>query len=224
MTKFYLFKKIYRIFYFAICLVATICTFTDHIAVFGGNGRPVALFFTTWSVWLCFVSSIFCFIFAMKEKDDSQNLVLLKFCADIMIIATFIVAGFVLPEKIWTRDYWTFGGAFKHFLVPVMTVLDSAFFDKKSSYKIFYPFAGVVIPLIYWIVVIARVCIKRHSCGGSLPEALWNSYYPYGFTNFDNGHSLGGLIGLLAGILLGLILIGFLFLALKREKKNPGKK
>ncbi len=224
MTKFYLFKKIFRIFYFAVCLVATICTFMDHIAAFGGNGRPVTLFFTSWSVWLCFISSIFCFVFAMKEKDDSQNLVLLKFCADIMIIATFIVAGFVLPEKIWTSEYWTFGGAFKHFLVPVMTVLDSVFFDKRASYKIFYPFAGVVIPLIYWFVIILRICIKRNSLGGFLPEDLWDFYYPYGFTNFDNGHSLVSLILLLAGILAGLIAVGFLFLALKREKKDSFKK
>lgn len=213
-------KFIFRILWLVICVIATITTITDHANFAGGDGKPAALFFTSWSVWLALLAACASFIFAIKKADDSQWCVLLKFCADIMIIATFIVAGFVLPTKIWTAGYWTFGGAFKHFLVPLFTVADTCLFDKKDSYKVYYPFAAIVIPLLYWVIVIIRVCVKRNAMGGALPANLWDFYYPYGFTNFDNGHSLAGLCKMLAGILVGLVAIGYGFFFGKKSYKK----
>lgn len=214
-------KLIERILWTAIGLIATILTFTDHITFFNGDGKPVALFFTTWSVWLATVAAISSLISTIKDDDKTPDCVLLlKFCATIMIIATFIVAGFVLPDKIWKASYWTFGGTFKHFLLPIITIADTILFDEKNKYKVFYPFAGVVIPLIYWAILITRFCLARKGLGGSIPENLWGAYYPYGFTNIDNGHSLAGLIKMLAGILVGLIAIGFGFFFGKKNYKS----
>lgn len=213
-------KLIFRIIWLFVGAFATVLTITDHAAVFGGNGIPTTLFFTTWSVWLAFAASIAAFIPTVKKQELSQWVILFKFCALIMIIATFIVAGFVLPNKFWNAGYWTLGGTMKHFLLPVLTILDTIFFDEKNSYKIYYPFAALVCPLIYWIIVITRVCISRRAMGGSIPQDRWDFYYPYGFTNFDNGHSLGGLIKILCFITIGLIAIGFAFYFGKKSNKK----
>ena len=47
-----------------------------------------------------------------------------------------------------------------------------------------------------------------------------NLYYPYGFTNIDNGHTLGFLIGLLGAITVGLILTGTVLYLLNRKKAD----
>lgn len=214
------FKSIFRIVWLIFSLIATIATLTDHVAAFNGDGRPAALFFTSWSVWLALVTAIAGTILILTKKEDSQWYCLLKFCADIMLIATFIVAGFVLPTKIWTASYWTFGGTFKHFFVPILTVADTILFDKKDSYKVYFPFAGIVIPLIYWVILIIRICVTRNAMGGAIPANLWDFYYPYGFTNIDNGHSLAGLCKLLSGITVGLIVIGFGFFFGKKSYKK----
>ncbi len=195
----------------------------------GGSISPF-LYYTHWSCFLAeftigasFISTLVQFIKGKREGNNTY-LPLLKYCSNIMIIATFVVAAFVLPDKIWTSGYWTFSGAVHHFIMPILVVIDSALFDRKRTYRISYPFLGVVLPLLYWAVIIIRFSIKRNSCGGSIPENLWDYYYPYGFTNIDKSSSYGFLIGLLAGILVALILIGFLYCLLnKLEKDENGK-
>lgn len=219
-------RKVFRILTVLVGIVATVLTFTDHVLSMGGDGIPTTLYFTTWSVWLALFAAVLVLFMELKNVSEDTKLgrfiLLIKFCANIMIIATFIVAAFVLPKKIWTSSYWTLGGTFKHFLLPVLTVVDSILFNPRHTMKVFDPFLGVVIPLLYWVIVIIRNLTFRSANGGMIPEALWDYYYPYSFTNFDNGHSLGGLCGMLAGILVGLILIGFVYFVLdtKLKKKN----
>lgn len=214
-------KNIYRIIWVLIAVIATIFTFTDHVSFMGGDGRPSTLFFTSWSVWLCLLTSILCIVPTIQKKNSVQQWVMLvKFCANIMIIATFVVAAFVLPDKLWTAGYWNPGSIFKHFLLPILTIADTVMFDEKDSYKVYYPIVGVVVPMLYWVIVVARICSARNALGGALPANLWDFYYPYGFTNFDNGHSLAGLCKILAGISVGLLLIGYGFFFGKKSYKK----
>jgi len=222
MTKNPKVKIIIRSIWVAIGLIATIFTLTDHVGFLGGDARPFTLFFTSWSVWLAVFAAIPSLISAIKKDEKTpQWVILVKFCAIIMMIATFIVSAFVLPDKIWKASYWTLGSTFKHFLLPIITVADTVMYDEKDSYKVYYPFAALVVPLVYWAAVIIRFCVARNGMGGALPANLWDAYYPYGFTNVDNGHSVAGLIKLLAGILVGLVLIGYGFFFGKKDyKKN----
>ena len=220
----------FRILWFLAALVSTVCTFTDHLKALGGDGRPVALFFTSWSVWISFAAATASLAFEILQKakgvqnakasDQGVLHSLLNFCAAMMMIATFLIAAFVLPEKIWTAAYWKFGSAFKHFVLPIFTIGDEILFPGKR--KIFFPFLGMVIPISWCFVIIPRAVSARASFGGSIPQDLWSQYYPYGFTNLDNGHSLKGLCLLFSAIGIGLAVFGFLFLLL--EKLKSGKK
>lgn len=218
-------QLIYRSIWAIVGIIATILTITDRMVEIGGDGRPVALFFTAWSVWLSTLCAVLIcgntiYKYVKGERKGYNNFIpLLKFCSNIMIIATFVVSAFALKnEQIWTKDYWVLGSIFKHFLLPILTVLDYVFFDPKHRIRASYPLIGVLLPLVYWIVIIVRILIKRD--GNSIPQIEWDNYYPYSFTNFDNGATLGGLCGLLAGICVGLILIGYIFWAADKISKN----
>lgn len=223
-------QMIFRSALLLIAAISLILSFTDrNVASDGGQISPF-LYYTHWSCFLAELTVLASFLSTLaqllrgKKEGSNTYLPLLKFCANIMIIATFVVAAFVLPDKIWTSGYWTFSGAIHHFVLPLLVVADSALFDRKRTYRVCYPFLGVVLPLLYWIVVIARFSIKRNSCGGAIPENLWDYFYPYGFTNVDKTSSYGFLIALLAGILAALIAIGFLYCFLdKLEKGENGR-
>lgn len=194
-------------------LISTVFTITDHIPGIGDN-IPTTLYFTTWSVWFSTAVAVYFYVVTIVRKAHKQTeapkehawAMLLKFSSNIMIIATFIISTFVLKIS-----FDSVGSNYKHFILPMLAVADTVLFDQKSSYKVYYPFVATIPPLLYWIVVLGRVAIKQNECGGHIPASEWQYYYPYGFTNVDNGHSWGGLIGLLAGILVGLIVLGFIF-------------
>lgn len=219
----YLSKVAFRSIWVLIALVATAFTLIDHLTGLGGDGIPPVLFYTTWSVWLALLASVLAWIlsvrsFVKKRECESKVVSFIEFCALIMMIATFIVSAFVLPDKIWTGAYWTASSTFKHFLLPVLTVIDALVYQKGKVYTAFYPLYGVLPSLAYWVTIVVRALVYRASCGGAIPEAEYDFYYPYGFTNFDTGHSVGGLCGMLAGILVGLIVIGYLFWLFNRRK------
>ena len=220
----------FRILWFLAALVSFAFTFIDHVKSLGGDGRPVALFFTSWSAWISFAAATASLAFEILQKakgvqnaktsDQTVLHSLLNFCAAIMMTATFLIAAFVLPDKIWTANYWTFGSTFKHFILPIFTIGDEILFPGKR--KIFFPLLGMVIPISWCFIIMRRALSARAFFGGAIPQNLWGQYYPYGFTNLDNGRSLKGLCLLFLGIGIGLILFGFLFLFL--EKLKSGKK
>lgn len=223
-------QLIFRSVLLVVAVISLVTSFTILNKASDGGSISPFLYYTHWSCFLAeftigasFISTLMQFIKGKREGNNTW-LPLLKYCSNIMIIATFVVAAFVLPDKIWTVGYWNFSSIIHHFLMPILVVVDSALFDRKRTYRVSYPFLGVVLPLIYWIVVITRFTIKRNASGGHIAENLWDYYYPYGFTNMDKSSSYGFLIGLLAGILVALIAIGFAYWALdKLEKGEDGK-
>jgi hypothetical protein len=213
-------QLVYRIAEEAIVLVALILAFTDNAEHIGRT----FLYYTNWSVILAFVAVTAQLVltaipFIRGERTGAVEepwAIVLKFCADITVIATFIVGGFVLGQF---AD--TVGHLFRHLFVPLIVVFDTVLFMQRRSLKVFYPLISVIPSLLYWAIIVIRALIARG--GTAIAEAEWANYYPYNFTNFDNGHSVGGLVGMLAGILVGLLLIAYLFYALDKLHKENGK-
>lgn len=221
---------ILKILWVVIAIVGTILSFVMPNLAKDNTVRSPFLFYTNWSVYFSLIvgiTSLISIILQLIKKKESGNnelVPILKFSANIMIIATFIVSAFVLPDKIWKAEYWTLPSIFKHFLLPIITVLDAVLFDRKRSYRWSYPLIALIFPLIYWIALIIRIVVNGGGSTG-IPENMWDHYYPYGFTNLDKEGSmgLGGLIGLLAGIMVGLILIGYIFFVFDKLEKIDGK-
>ena len=212
-------RLIYRVVLTVVAIGALVFSFL--------GSKPILLYFTNWSVWFAVAMTFITFTGTLMSRfkgDDSlldnKAVLLLKFCAAVMIFATFVVSSFVLPEKLWTGAFWTPGGTFKHLLLPVLFLADGILCDKRNSYKVYFIFAALAAPIIYWTAIISRFVSYRNSIGGAIPEDQWSNYYPYGFTNIDNGHTLTFLIALLAGIAVGLLITGTVLFLLNRKKQK----
>ena len=204
-------------------IILTLVAIVAFILGFRGT-KPIALYFTNWSVWYAGTMTFITMIGTLMSRSGNDKILdngiyrFFKFSAQVMIFATFVVSSFVLPDKIWTSGFWTLNGAFKHCFLPLMYIADGILCDKRNSYKIGYIFFGLIPPISYWVILVTRFVNYRNSIGGAIPESEWYRYYPYGFCNIDNGHTLTFLICLLAGIAVALILTGFVFYALNRKK------
>lgn len=212
-------RLIYRIFLSLIAIGSFVYTFLGF--------KPIMLYFTNWSAWYAIIMVFLTLAGTIKSyisKDDSllDNGIfkMFKFGAEIMIFATFVVSAFVLPDKIWTSGFWAPGSTFKHFLLPVFYILDGILCDKRNSYKIYYALTSLVIPIMYWVILVLRFLDHRKACGGAIPEDQWRRYYPYGFCNIDDGHTLTFLICLLAGIAAALTVTGVVLYVLNRKKSK----
>ena len=212
-------RLIYRIFLALIAVGSFIYSFLGF--------KPVMLYYTNWSAWFAIIMTFLtligtCMSYFSKDERLLDNGVykLFKFGAAVMIFATFVVSAFVLPDKIWTSGFWRPGSTFKHFLLPVFYIADGILCDKRNSYKFSYAFTSLVIPIMYWVVLILRFMNYRKTCGGAIPEDQWFRYYPYGFCNIDDGHTLTFLICLLAGIAVALVLTGTVFYFLNKRKAH----
>ncbi|MBO4604511.1 MAG: hypothetical protein J5657_04360 [Clostridiales bacterium] len=212
-------RLVYRSILLTVAVIAVVWSFLGY--------KPVALYFTNWSVWFAAAMTILTYAGTVMSTAkgneailDNKAFRLLKFCAEVMIFATFVVSSFVLPDKLWTAGFWAPGSIFKHLLLPILYIGDGILCDKRNSYKVHYIFAALAAPVIYWTAVITRFVTYRNSMGGAIPEDQWSNYYPYGFTNIDNGHTLTFLILLLAGIAVGLAITGTVFYLLNKKKSE----
>lgn len=221
----------FRIILFVVCLLGVINTLQVRLPSLGGDGKPLFLHFTTWTAWLCCLCALIGLVFniiALASKKDLFNTSFyrcLKLATDAMAIVTFIIAAFVLPERIWTAAYWTYGWTIKHFLIPVLTVLETILFF-KSTIKWWEPLLASVPMLLYGCYMIPRVLICRAQHGGHIPEALWPNYYPYGFTNIDkNGGSPILFFVLILGLAALMIGVAYIYYAInkKASKKKENK-
>ncbi len=226
-TKKYIFSLIFKLPILILGILGSYNTFSERIPALGGDGRPVALFFTSWTAWICTLSVLISIILTIlvltKKVKNVYNkwFIVIKLSADTMAIVTFLIAAFVLPDRIWLRSYWTYGWTIKHFLLPILTVADTfLFFDGKITW--WQPICASIPMLMYGIYMIPRLLIFRAKSGGHIPETEWQNYYPYAFTNIDkNGGSpllFFALILGLAVLMIGLSYIYYLILK-KRNKK-----
>ncbi len=223
------FSLAFRIILFVVCLLGVINTLQVRLPALGGDGKPLFLHFTTWTAWLCCLSVLVGLVFNIIALAGKKNLLdssvyrVVKLCADSMAIVTFIIAAFVLPEKIWTAEYWTYGWIIKHFLIPVLTVLETVFFF-KSTIKWWEPLLASLPMLLYGSYMIPHVLICRAQHGGHIPEELWGNFYPYGFTNIDkNGGSPILFFALILGLAALMIGVAYIYYAIYKKKNKKNK-
>jgi len=212
-------KIVFRLILCIISVVATIATVTDRLPATGGDGMPIPLFFTVWSVWFVSVISFFNLYYTISREKESGIFMLLWYCSVISIIATFLVTAITYALGILYIDYWSWGSIFKHILLPLFAFFDAKYFRESKTFERYYPYVGPIPAFLYWVVILSRIFIKKSRCGGVIPESDWTRYYPYKFVNLDANTSLIVVLGILAGIYIMLTLLGILFFHLNSTKK-----
>lgn len=207
------FKLAYRIFF---ALVAAAATF---LTVYKRTDNTL-IYYTTWSVWLVSVTALSALSESIRTPSggdgNGEAYRVIKFTATVTIAVTFVMSAVALPDKPWSKGYWAAGSFFKHFLLPIVAVVDEILF--ADSYKPYYAFASLVPSLSYWIAIISRIYIARALDGGSIAYARAWHYYPYPFTYIDGGVSLPSLLTLLALVGACMLLAASAAVLLKSRK------
>lgn len=216
MTK----KILMRILLCLIAASATIATFTDHLVYTNGDGRPITLFFTAWSVWFITIVAFTNLFITLRHKSERSIFLLIWFCAIVMIFTAFMVTlvTYVIDDR--SIDYWSLGSIFKHILLPVATLIDGYFFFPVNSVKKYYPLAGPVPGIIYWAVILVRAVNHHQTIGEAIPRDEWTYYYPYDFVNYDVNGNFSTIILLLLSVAVITVLLGYLVRFINKKKPS----
>lgn len=217
------FKLCYRLLLAIIAIISTIISFTHYGIDVNGIKISPTLYYTNWSVWLVTLSCVIYLYLSYEEvikKRDKDNILFeaIYFSSVITILPTLILPAFAAPEKIWTAGYWTLGSIFKHFLLPMLFLIDAFLYAPKNKFKNYFPFISWIPSFFYWSIIIIRIIITRNYYAGYIPLYLQEHYYPYEQINFERGVSLKNLIMILALIGVAITLFGYGVIWLKKDR------
>ena len=219
-------QLIYRGVFMIISAIAVVQTFI------GSDGFNVLTFqyYTNWSNWLAFacMAVVFASTAARFGRDERRghNTVLpfFKFNVTVIIFVTFAVYAFLLPDAplILKAEYWTsFSNLTKHFLCPLLFVLDFVLFDAHRRVRASYPLLGMLLPVLYCAVILARAGIYAAACGGAIPESRIGDYFPYFFLDFQE---LGaGVIGWIFAFVAIFAALGYIVWLIDKIDRTDGK-
>lgn len=218
------FKLLYRFILTVVAIISSVISFTYLSVDVNGIKISPTLYYTNWSVWLVTLTSIIylCLTYfevVNKKELDNTFFEAIYFSSTVTILPTLILPAFAAPEKIWTVGYWTLGSIFKHFLLPMLFLIDAFLYVPKNKFKNYFPFVSWIPAFLYWFIIILRIIIARNYYQGYIPLNLQEHYYPYEQMNFEKGVTLTNLLMIIALIGTAITLFGYGFLWIKCDKR-----
>lgn len=172
---------VFKVIVFMLCLVCLI----DKLKVLQGQfDGSIFLFFTNLSTFLCFLFygiDIWYFITFGLESSFILNT---KGAIVLYTFVTMIVYNFVLVPKHKNTGinhiFYNFQDTVIHCVIPSLVLFDWLFLSPKKVILVFAPIVWLLVPLLYFCVVIVK---GKFKLGSKFEYA--NSYYPYFFIDID---------------------------------------
>lgn len=127
--------------------------------------------------------------------------------AGVLIISFFFINNHTIPQ--W--DKYLVANTM-HYIIPAMVIADWLFFDKKGTFKPFFPIIWTIPSLLYTVYVYTSVLFLHRNVGSESDfcyPITGCGIYPYPFFNIDTN----GIINTIAKLLLlavVLILVGYI--------------
>lgn len=148
----------------------------------------------------------------VQKLPFNPILVQLKGGVTICITLTFLVYAILLAPFAKPEDFYTVGNYTKHYLVPILVLIDWFFFDPRGQYLLFDPIKWTRLPLAYCLFALIRGYVFR------IPIANEpHSPYPYFFLNIDR-YGWSGFAVYFTRLLTAYLIFGYLMLFIKRKK------
>lgn len=91
------------------------------------------------------------------------------------------------------------------YITPLMAIIDWLFFDKKGSFKIYYPFIWCIPAYTYILYTYTTIFALRKKVGMEP-----NTLYPYSFLDIDK-NGFGTTFALIIVLTMAFIFLGYLF-------------
>lgn len=171
-------------------------------------------FYTVQSNILCLITIVWAIVRIIKKSGENKFFTILKSCSTMVITITFLIFSLLLSTKspflfAEPHDYANF---LVHYFTPVMIILDWLLFDKKGSYKFYYPLIWLAYPLLYTTFVFIRAAIFPPifaSTSGNL--------YPYPYFFFDvDVLGVFGVTKWIVVLLIASLVVGYIYVAIDR--------
>lgn len=172
--------------------------FANALGIFRGELRYAGIyFFTNLSNLFCGVYFLVSFMWLLtKPKTDERTTLLpfIKGLATLCITVTMLVSTFMLKMGM------NLNLLFAHYIVPIMTLLDWALFDRKGQLKRRSPIIWISAPLAYFGVIML------------LTHLDLGLGYPYPFLNIEENGVQTFTITIIC-MIIGVTLLGYVFYA-----------
>lgn len=138
---------------------------------------------------------------------------LAKYTATVSLIATMLIAHFMLFDAMFQGGRLVWHLVVLHYVVPIMTLLDWALFDKKGHMPVWGPFAWTSLLLGYFVFVMVAVGMFGLYMGGGTTGGV--TAYPYTFLDPAIA-GVGGVVGFAGAVTVGVVVLGYVLFGLDR--------
>ena len=196
------FRLRYRIIWLAVCVLGLV------LCLASGKGFSVEISrFAVQANLLCLV--LFGVLAARDWKKKCKNhgkwSSLLKGGCTVWVLTAFAVERLVLAPQ--GQGSEGFGNVLLLSAAPIMTALDYVLFDKKGAYKVFHPFVWLSFPAYYLGYTALYAAL-----GGGIGAEKAALYF------FFDAAQIGtfGVVMWCAGLVAGILLIGFILVGVDR--------
>ena len=179
--------------------------------------------FTNISNYLCLGVMLFELLQTAKKKEDDFVSVApaLKFVGMLGILLTFWVFNILLAgaEGRDPQANWRIGSLCAHVVLPIMYVADWFLFYERRKCKWYYPLLSIAFPLAYVTFIFIQAAILKFDTSILIPGTTTPLIYPYFFVNLETQGVLG-VIKWIIILLIGFVVMGYIFLGLDKLGKN----
>ena len=163
--------------------------------------------------WVYFLVAV---IWLVRNRDDQEAVTFapqVKYTATISLLVTMLIAHFMLFDALFKDGQIVWHILLLHYVVPIMTLLDWALFDKKGKMPVWGPFAWMSLVVVYLVVVM--VCagpLGMYMGGGTTGDV---TRYPYTF--LDPGISgVGGVAAFCGVMFAAFVALGYILFGIDR--------
>lgn len=169
-------------------------SFITMVYLIWKNDFNTPRYFTNISNILVFVFTLVIWIYTLKEVLRGETLgynttlLCLKGLPTLMITVTGLIYMFFLADYSKISNYDP-QNILKHYIIPIMFVLDFFFFDRRGELKWYYPLIWVGLASIYIPYIFIRQAILK---GGAHQYFYDNVRFPYFFLDIDTLGIIGG--------------------------------
>ncbi len=209
-------QLIFQSFYLALAVVACAGSVGFFDRTFNGD---FYIYFTNLSNYLCAGIMLLELIQTVRKQADSYvtTAPALRVISMLGLVLTFLVFNLLLandPARDPALNYKV-ECVLCHIVLPILYVADWVIFYEHGKINRKLPLLCALFPLVYLLYVFAHAAVWKFDSSVMNYAGTDPIIYPYFFLNPERVGLSGMLIWVLA-LLLGFILLGYLFMALDR--------
>lgn len=203
-----------RKFIFIYRILLLVLAFTGVYLEISKYGWGMLMYYTVLSNLLVLLFTAYLAYLMAGKKGGWENPKLLRIKGGITmcIMITCVIYHFMLAPL--ATDFYRLENFLCHYIVPLIFLFDTLFFDRNRQFRWFDPMLWTLVPLLYMGFALLNGFFLKLN----IPDSK-DSPFPYFFLNVPK-HGWGYVLQWSVKIFLGYLIAGYAFYAVKTLLKN----